>query len=47
MDVGRVCCKRAVNKDALVLAGKFKVFYIQTGKCLLNFIHQLMHFHIQ
>ena len=26
MDVRRVCCKQAVNKDALVLARKVKVF---------------------
>jgi len=35
MDVRRVCCKRAFNKDALVLARKVKAFYTQTGKCLV------------
>ena len=33
MDDLRVCCKKAVNKDALVLARKVKVFYTQAGKC--------------
>jgi hypothetical protein len=34
MDVHRVCRKKAVNMDALVLVRKLKVVYSQTSKAL-------------